>query len=83
MASGLPIVTTPTGARELLDGNGQVVERGDSEAIRKALERYVREPELLQAHGKRSRELAESMSWEATAQAYRQAYERALDQDTS
>jgi len=83
MASGLPIITTPTGARELLDGNGLVVERADSEAIRKALERYVGKPELLQAHGKRSRELAESMSWEATAQAYRQAYERALDRDAS
>jgi len=82
MASGLPIVTTPTGAKELLDGNGFVVERADSEAIRKVLERYVREPELLQTHGKRSRELAESMSWEATAQAYREAYDRALDRDS-
>jgi glycosyltransferase involved in cell wall biosynthesis len=82
MAAGLPIVTTPTGARELLDGNGLVVERGDSEAMLAALERYAREPDLRLAHGARSRELAESMSWEATARAYRETYERVLDPKT-
>ena len=79
MASGLPIVTTPTGARELLDGNGLIVERGDSEAMRAALERYAQDRELRLTHGARSRELAESMSWEEMAHAYREIYEKVLD----
>lgn len=78
MASGLPIVTTHTGARELLDSNGLVVERADCEALRRALERYLQEPELLLAHGRRSRELAESMTWGAMARAYRETYESVL-----
>lgn len=78
MACGLPIVTTPTGARELLDDNGLIVERADSAALRQAFERYLGDPALLAAHGKRSRELAETMSWEAMARRYRQAYERVL-----
>ena len=78
MASGLPIVTTPTGAKELLDGNGLVVERTDCEALRQALERYLQEPELLLAHGRRSRELAESMTWDAMARAYRETFETVL-----
>ena len=78
MASGLPIVTTPTGAGELMDGNGLVVERGDARALSEALQRYVDEPELLEAHGRKSRELAESMSWEVMAGAYRETYEKVL-----
>jgi len=77
MASGLPIVTTPTGARELVDGNGVLVDRGSADSIRAALERYVADPEVRAAHGRRSRELAESMSWAEVARRYRALYERA------
>ena len=83
MASGLPIITTPTGARELLDGNGLVVERADSEALRKALQRYVDDPGLLEVHGLRSRELAEAMSWESMALAYGQTYKQVIDRQSS
>jgi glycosyltransferase involved in cell wall biosynthesis len=81
MASGLPIVTTKTGATELLSDNGLAVETGDSEALRQALKRYVEEPEMLRTHGKRSRELAESMTWEAMARCYRETFEEILGSD--
>jgi len=78
MASGLPIVTTPTGARELLDGNGFVVERGAADPLREALARYVADPALLERHGSRSREIAEKLSWSQVARRYRELYVRVL-----
>jgi glycosyltransferase involved in cell wall biosynthesis len=78
MAAGLPIVTTDTGARELVDGNGFVVKQGHAAALRQALSRYVEDPELCVDHGARSRTLAESMSWEAAAEAYHEIYRRVL-----
>jgi glycosyltransferase involved in cell wall biosynthesis len=78
MASGLAIVTTPTGARELLDGNGFVVERGASAPLREALGRYLADPELLAAHRARSREIARSLSWSRVAHRYEELYERVL-----
>ncbi len=83
MASGLPIVTTRTGAMELLQNNGLVVERADSEALRNALQRYLDDPGLLEIHGERSRELAETMSWESMARAYGQTYEQVIDRHSS
>jgi glycosyltransferase involved in cell wall biosynthesis len=76
MASGLPIITTDTGAAEVLDGNGMVVPRGDEVAMWDALQRYLRDPELCARHGKRSRELAETMTWGAKVDAYLDLYRR-------
>jgi len=74
MASGLPIITTNTGAAELVDKNGFIVEKGDYKQIKKAIIEYIRNPELLRKHGQQSRKLAEKMSWSNTAKAYIEIY---------
>ncbi|WP_245280333.1 glycosyltransferase family 4 protein [Pseudorhizobium pelagicum] len=59
MAEGLAIVATPVGAVEdiIEDGRtGLLVPPGDVEALRKALEKLVREPELRESLGRSARE---------------------------
>jgi glycosyltransferase involved in cell wall biosynthesis len=78
MASGLPIVVTATGGSEAIRGNGAIVAPGDASAIRSALSAYREHPELLRRHGRRSRELAEAMSWELMSRAFVDLYGRVL-----
>ncbi|MRR20910.1 glycosyltransferase family 1 protein [bacterium] len=61
MAMGRPVVTTDApGCRETVrDGdNGFLVPVGDSEALAKAMERFILQPELICRMGRRSREIA-------------------------
>jgi glycosyltransferase involved in cell wall biosynthesis len=74
MAAGLAIVTTRTGAAELLRGNGQMIERADPEDLRAALERYLEDPALLAQHRHASRRLAEQMSWSSVADFFLAVY---------
>jgi L-malate glycosyltransferase len=74
MAAGLAIVTTRTGAIELLRGNGQTVERAEPEQLRAALRRYLDDPDLLVAHQHASRRLAEQMSWGSVADFFLAVY---------
>jgi glycosyltransferase involved in cell wall biosynthesis len=67
MASGLAIVTTPTGGGEVLRGNGVTVAQANPEALRAALVAYLTDPALLAEHRRTSRRLAEEMSWSAVA----------------
>jgi glycosyltransferase involved in cell wall biosynthesis len=76
MAAGLPIITTDTGAAELLDGNGFVVEREDPGALAAAIRRYALNPALVGRHGARSYALARTLSWRRMAEAYHALYER-------
>ena len=77
MASGLPIITTNTGGtKELIKGNGFVVSMRDSDAIKKAILKYIENPELIKTHGLKSREIAEKMSWENIAGEYYKVYRR-------
>ena len=77
MASGLPIITTDTGGtKELIKGNGVVVLMRDSDAIKKAILKYIKTPELIKKHGLKSREIAEKMSWENIAREYYKIYRR-------
>jgi glycosyltransferase involved in cell wall biosynthesis len=78
MASGLPIVITPTGGSEAIHGNGIVVPPGEPAAIRDALAAYRENPELARRHGVESRALAERMSWEAVSRAVVDLYRRML-----
>jgi glycosyltransferase involved in cell wall biosynthesis len=78
MASGLPIVCTQAAAAGVIDGNGVLVEPGRPESIRVALERYFTDPGLSEVHARKSRELAESMSWSSVASWYREVYEGLL-----
>jgi glycosyltransferase involved in cell wall biosynthesis len=71
MASGLPVVVTPTGGTdELLDGNGLLVPWADTAALANALGNLIGSPELRAAQGRCSRELALQRTWPSTAQAY-------------
>jgi glycosyltransferase involved in cell wall biosynthesis len=81
MASGQAIITTATGAREVLQDNGLVVPPGDSAALRDALRRYLTDPLLLRRHQKRSRRLALAMSWSAVAEWTISVYRRVLAGD--
>jgi glycosyltransferase involved in cell wall biosynthesis len=67
MASGLAIVSTPTGGVEVVRGNGVIVPFGDADALSAALVGYLSEPERLAEHRRMSRRLAEAMSWSAVA----------------
>lgn len=74
MASGLPIITTDTGAAELIDENGFIVEKGDYKQIKKAIMEYITNPELMRKHGLQSRKIAEKMSWSNNAEVYIEIY---------
>jgi glycosyltransferase involved in cell wall biosynthesis len=74
MASGLPIITTDTGAAELIDENGFIAEKGDYKQIKKAIIEYISNPELMRKHGLQSRKIAEKMSWSNNAKAYIDIY---------
>ena len=78
MASGLPIVITPTGGSEAIRDNGAIVAACDASSIRNALVTYRDDPELLRRHGRQSRALAEAMSWELMSRAFVDLYGRML-----
>jgi glycosyltransferase involved in cell wall biosynthesis len=78
MASGLPVVTT-VAAPDLLDGNGTLVTVGHTAEMADALIEYGLDVELRRAHGRRSRELAESTSWSAVAEWYVGIYRSLID----
>lgn len=77
MASGLPVITTDTGGtEELIEGNGVVVGKRNPGGIRKALVKYMDNPERVEEHGDRSRSLAEERSWEKIAERYVEVYNK-------
>lgn len=62
MAMGRPIITTDApGCRETVQPgvNGFLVPVKDSQALAKAMQRFVEDPDLIRAMGKRSRHMAE------------------------
>lgn len=78
MASGLPLITTDTGAPELIDSNGIVVQKKDHEQMRAAIRRYMVDPGLHGRHSEGSRRLAETMPWSRVAQAYLDVYRQCI-----
>jgi len=76
MACGLPIITTNTGgSKELIDENGTIIKMRSSQSIKKALRKYLNNKKLINIEGKRSREIAESLSWKSVAKKYIKTYE--------
>ncbi|MFA9261892.1 MAG: glycosyltransferase family 4 protein [Undibacterium sp.] len=70
LASGLPIIATPTGGTvELVtEGmNGMVVPEKSAEALAKAIETFLQNRELVTSYGNESRKRAEAQSWQRTA----------------
>ncbi|MEW6234460.1 MAG: glycosyltransferase [Candidatus Omnitrophota bacterium] len=75
MACGLPVLLTDTGgSRELIEGNGEIVPVGDAEALASALMRMLAQPEIMRRLGVRSRERAETFSWNNVAAQYYDLY---------
>lgn len=78
LASGLPIITTKTGAAELIKENGYIIRKENSQDIEEGLEKIIQNNNLRQLMSQKSRELAEDMSWEKTARSYFDLYKKCL-----
>ena len=75
MACGLPIISTDTGgSKELVKENGFLVEKENSENLRKILEKFEKNKKLISKKGDISRKMAEEMKWENIAREYYKAY---------
>lgn len=80
LASGLPVVMTPTGGAEELirDGeNGYLVRFRDAAHIADKLAALAADPERRRRMGETSRRLAETLDWRLVADAYLEAYRSA------
>ncbi|MFA5054957.1 MAG: glycosyltransferase family 4 protein [Dehalococcoidia bacterium] len=76
MACGLPIITTDTGGtRELIKDNGIVLSEVSGAAIADAVLRLMTDDKARREMGRKSRELAEGLSWEKVAESYLRMYE--------
>lgn len=77
MASGMPIIMTPTGGAEELikEGkNGYIINFKDADDIAEKLEKLINNPDLAKKMGMESRKIAENMSWSNVAQQYFDLY---------
>ena len=79
LASGLPIITTDTGASELIDKNGYIVKKQNSKDLYIAIKKLINEPMLIQKMGSSSRQLALSMRWEYIAEDYVKHYKNTIN----
>jgi len=73
MACGLPIITTEP-SKELIDGNGLLLETPSPTSISLALDTIYSSPSKRKRMGIKSRQLAEKMSWNFVAKKYYQLY---------
>ena len=75
MACGLPIITTNVGGSyELISGNGFIVEKASSKALKDILDLYQNSPALINEHSLKSRILAEKMDWKTISAEYIKLY---------
>jgi len=73
MASGLPVLMTPTGgAKELIKNreNGYLIKMRDVDSIVEKLKILIDNPQKCETLGQASRRLAETLSWESVANKY-------------
>jgi glycosyltransferase involved in cell wall biosynthesis len=83
LASGLPVIATPTGGTDELiteGSNGFVVPFQDPQAIASKLESLINDRDLARSMGQASRSKAESMSWRSVATATEAEYQRYFSQ---
>ncbi len=78
IASGLALLTTETGAAELLDDNGFLIEKGDHADISEKISVFLQNPDILTRCKRRSSEIARGMSWRSCARSYVQLYESTI-----
>lgn len=72
MAAGLPVISTNVGGiGKMIDGNGVVIKKtADVDMIVESLDYYLNDLSLIPQHGKRSRQIAEQMSWKSVVERY-------------
>ncbi len=80
MASGLAIVTTRTGAAELIDGNGLTVAKRDAADIADKIEKLASDSNLLASFKRRSVEIAETRTWADCCDDYVALYREVVGQ---
>lgn len=65
LAAGLPVITTPNAGSVVRDGvDGFIVPIRDAEAIAERIDKFLQDPELLQAMSQNARERVQDFSWE-------------------
>ena len=74
IASGLALLTTETGASELLDNNGFILQTGNSKDIAAKLAIFIDHPEILIRFKTKSSEIAQEMTWAVCTNAYEKIY---------
>ena len=82
LASGLPVIVTPTGGAEELVSNGDngfIVPMKNPEAIAQRLGELIENQGMARTMGRKSRAIAEKMSWGAAASQYRDLYHKTLE----
>ncbi|QQS61602.1 MAG: glycosyltransferase family 4 protein [Candidatus Moraniibacteriota bacterium] len=81
MASGLPIIMTPTGgAQELIRNgeNGFIVDFRSPESIAQKLDVLLSDTDLCIRMGRESRQRAEELNWSSVASEYRKIYKEII-----
>jgi glycosyltransferase involved in cell wall biosynthesis len=76
LAAGLPVISTKTGAAELISDNGIIIEKESSKQIEQAIEKLIGNGNLRREMGRKSREVALGMGWEKTASQYYDLYKQ-------
>lgn len=74
IASGLAILTTPTGGAELLDGNGQIIAVQDAVDLKQKMLKLTEETDVVKKMKQRSVKLATTMGWEVCCREYQSLY---------
>lgn len=81
LASGLPIVSTPTGgAAELISEgkNGILIEEKSAESIAAAIEIFLKDNQLVAQYGTESRTRAEAQDWNRVAENFKKTLENSI-----
>lgn len=81
LASGLPIIATPTGGTAELvteSKNGTVVPEQSVTALVQAIEPFLQHSELVTAYGTESRKRAEAQDWDKVAQNFKTVLEQSI-----
>ena len=82
IASGLAIITTDTGgSKELVKDNGIIIRKKSSDDIAKAVIDLLEDKNKLERYKKKSRKIAEDLSWTKAAEKYYKKYKEVINPD--
>jgi glycosyltransferase involved in cell wall biosynthesis len=78
MACGLPVVCTKRASYLVNESNGIVVTEDSVEAVSVALRKMLENPDMMDAMGKTSREIAQQYSWDQASRQYKLLFEEVI-----